>query len=256
MKNPIFIFLSIIIIFFFGSCDNMTEEIYLNEDGSGEYIVYADMIPSMVKMAGMFMAMDTTIQGTDEEKLAMIEAKVWDDIPAEIDSIMPFKDAKADHIKNDPEKSALAERVTGFMKGGKNVGYVNSGIRLKFKNMDELDLLMEMMNDNANERNRMAGETPDVETEADYSFKKRTFKRVCTYITHSEPSAEDDAMMNEMMGPDSKFKTIIHLPKNVKSVKGANMAKKMDRRVEFEYNMIDVSNGKADTNFEIKFNKK
>jgi hypothetical protein len=89
----------------------MTEEIYLNSDGSGEYTIYTDMIPSMVTMMEVFAAMDTTFQGTSEELTAKVKEKIWEDFPAEVDSIMDMTGEEIpEDIKNNPEKMAMLKK--------------------------------------------------------------------------------------------------------------------------------------------------
>jgi hypothetical protein len=55
---------------------------------------------------------------------------------------------------------------------------------------------------------------------------------------------------------DAKMRTIVYLPKNLKSVKGNGITLKNDKKVIFEYNLLDVSAGKVNTDFEIKLGKK
>ena len=59
-----------------------------------------------------------------------------------------------------------------------------------------------------------------------------------------------------MLGDGGTYKTIIHLPKNVKSVTGSNIKEKDNRKVIFEYKMMDILNGEANTDFEIKLKRK
>lgn len=253
-------FLIAISFSFFFSCDNMTEEIYLNSDGSGEYEIYTNMIPGMVKMMEVFAAMDTTFQGTPEELTAKVEGKIWEDFPAEVDSIMDMSGkAIPEEISSDPEKLAMYQRVENFMKGSKAKGYMNGGMRFKFADMKELNEFLILARDSQTDRDREVTNMNNVDTKTDFSYKKRCLKRVMTY-TVKEPTGEEDDMkgmdeMMEMFG-DAKMTTVVHLPKNVKSIEGNGMTVRNDKKVVFEYNLLDVSAGKVDTNFEIKLEKR
>ena len=238
---------------FLYSCDNATEEIYLNADGSGEYKMYSDMVPTMVQMMGMFAAMDTTLKGSTEEMNAMIEEKIWEDFPSEVDSILAPKESDMEKYKDDPRKMELFEKMEGFMYGSKKRGYMNTGMRFKFKNMKELNEYMVMVNDQSED-----SATGNLKIEVDYAYKKKCLKRVCNYSkaeAATDEEKQEQGMMDGMMEmfANSKAKTIVHLPKNVKSVEGPGMKEKTDKMVVFEYSMLDMLSGEADTNFEIKF---
>lgn len=250
-----FILIAISFSFFF-SCDNMTEEIYLNNDGSGEYKIYTNMIPGMVQMMSAFAAMDTTFQGTTEDLTTMIEEKIWEDFPAEVDSIMDMSGKKIpEEIENDPEKLAMFGRVENFMKGSKSKGYMNAGIKFKFADMEELNKFLILARDSQTGRDREVANMNNVDTETDFSYKKRCLKRVMTYTINEENQEETSASAKEMFG-DAKMITIVHLPKNVKSVKGNGMTLKNDKKVIFEYDLLEISEGKVDTDFEIKLEKR
>lgn len=238
---------------FLYSCDNATEEIYLNADGSGEYKMYSNMIPGMVQMMSMFAAMDTTFQGGTEEMNAMLEEKIWEDFPSEVDSIMPPKASDRERFKDDPRKLELFEKMEGFMYGSKKRGYMNTGVRFKFKNMKELNEYMTMINDQSDE-----SQTGNLKVKVDYAYKKKCLKRVCSYNkveAGTDEEKQEEAMMDGMMEmfANSKAKTIVYLPRNVKSVKGPEVKEKKDKVVIFEYSMSDILSGEANTDFEIKF---
>lgn len=242
---------------FLYSCDNATEEIYLNADGSGEYKMYSDMVPTMVQMMGMFAAMDTTFQGSTEELNASIAEKIWEDFPSEVDSIMPPKESDRGKYQDDPRKLELFDKMEGFMYGSKKRGYMNTGMRFKFKNMKELNEYMVMVNDQSADSG-----TGDLKVDMNYAYKRKCLKRVCNY-SKIEPETEEEKAEAEMkngvmdgmmeMFANSKATTIVHLPKNVKSVEGPGIKEKTDKVVIFEYSMLDILSGEADTNFEIKF---
>lgn len=208
----------------------------------------------MMKMGELFISMDTT-EASKEEKLALFREKVWEDFPAEIDSIMP-NDEISEKFKDDPKKLNLAKKIEGFMYGGKSKGYVNTGMRVKFNSMKELNELLVLMQDNTADEEAsgpLGGPSPEMDNE--YSYSKRTLRRKTTIETGEEMTEEDMDGMKMMMG-EGKVRTIVYLPKNVKSVKGEGIVEKTDKRVVFEYSMMDFMTGKVNPNFEIKLRKK
>ncbi|MGK0390794.1 MAG: hypothetical protein ACI94Y_003554, partial [Maribacter sp.] len=98
-------------------------------------------------------------------------------------------------------------------------------------------------------------EMTNVDTETSFSYKKRCLKRVMTFTINETEEAGSIDGMEEMFG-DAKMRTIVYLPKNLKSVKGNGITLKNDKKVIFEYNLLDVSAGKVNTDFEIKLGKK
>ena len=252
-----------IIAIFLQSCDNMTEEIYLNEDGSGEYMMYSDMIPSMekmaIEMARMFQDMDSTGEiknMTDKELAEMMSEEIWSDFPEEIDSIIDITQELPDSVRDNPQKMAIIEKATMFMKGGKSKGYLNTGVKYPFQNLDDLDAFSEMMQQqNSNDQLPQMG--VDVgKMKVDYSFANNTFSRTSTYTKppQIDMDEEQEELLKKMLG--GNVKTIIHLPKKIKKITGDNLKEKEAKTVIFEYNLFDSALGKVNSDFSIKMKKK
>lgn len=260
MKTLRYLLLSIAVLSLH-SCDNMTEEIHLNENGSGEYKIYADMIPSMRMMASQFAGMlgDTAqteeINETDDAALGEF---IWKDFPAgDIDSVFDYKEMIDSADAADPANKELLERMKGFMEGGREKGYLNMGAKIAFRDMADLQYITKKIEDNqkkdagGDEAEMLGmGGLDDLKTETKYAMKGGVFSRATKFI--SKPKINGDEMgMYQMMFGMGKVKTVIYLPEKVKEVKGEHLALKEEKKVVFEYSMLDYMLGKVTNDFEI-----
>src|SRR5687768_3951249 len=83
------------------SCDNITEEIYINDDGSGEYVFYTDMIPGITKMTTeMAVLFADSLSGDSLE--ASLNDNIWKDFPDVLDSIIDYANIIPDSVLSDP----------------------------------------------------------------------------------------------------------------------------------------------------------
>lgn len=235
------------------ACDNLTEEIHLNSDGSGEYTFYSDMIPSMTKSMAMFAELDST-EVDSEQMIKELEEELWAESGGAIDSIMSFDGAFDASVKDDPKAAAFARRVEGFMKGTQEEGKLNTGMRFKFKDLSELNYLMQLLAKDQQEDNELGLDFG--ESESTFSIGKKSFSRSTIYTRKPEINTEGKSALMMMLGEGGTYTTIIHLPKNVKSVKGNNIKEKSKRKVIFEYSLLDIIQGKANTDFDIKLKRK
>ena len=259
IKNSLRLTICFLALFTQG-CSNLTEEITINADGSGEYKAYTDMIPGMremsMKMMTMFSQMDTT-QTINMDSLKMVvEAKVWEEFPNEVDSLIDFSSQIPDSIKNNPEYAPFVKKAQGYMQGGKEKGYLNMGVRYPFDNFTDLGAFHKFTDKNksvagggrqANALSPLA----DMKTEVSYSWVKNKITRTTKVIDRPEIDHETMAMLLMMIPKDAKVKTIIHLPKPVKSATGDNLSKAEGKMVIFEHPLIGLFSGEANTDFEI-----
>lgn len=264
MRQYIKLLAFFLIALFLQSCDNMTEEIYLNEDGSGEYMLYSDMIPSMekmaIEMARMFQDMDSTGEiknMTDKELAEMMSEQIWAEMPEEIDSILDITQELPDSVKNNPQKMAIIEKTTMFMKGGKAKGFLNTGVKYPFQNLEELETFSSMLQEQQKGDNQLSQMGVDAgEMKVNYSFANNVFSRTSTYTKTPENNMDEEQkeLLQKMLG--GNVKTIIHLPKKVKKVAGDNVKDKEAKTVTFEYNLLESTLGKVNTDFSIKMKRK
>ncbi len=259
MKRVLYFF-SLLLFMGLFSCDNITEEIHINKDGSGEYRIYSDMIPAMVQMGVMFAEMDTTLKDLDPAALEIVvKSKVMEDFPEEVDSVLVVKEEQIEKFKDDPLKYRLAQQMVSYMEGGKSKGYMNMGVRTPFRNTSELNTLNQMIQDESEESPQAGGPgssslLDNYDSDITYSYKKNTFSRSTIFKTKGEVDEKEIATASQMLG-EAKLRTIVYLPPRVKSIKGDHLVSKDKEKAVFEYNLIDLLQGKVNTDFKIKWKK-
>ncbi|MEO1253688.1 MAG: hypothetical protein AAFY41_02205 [Bacteroidota bacterium] len=242
--------LFILSLLIFCSCASITEEIYLNEDGSGEYLVYTDIIgSSRAMMAGM---MNSLYPNASEDSInQIVDTKIWDQFPTQIDSIMDISSQIPDSIKNNPEKRRYLDKMEMYMKGGKKEGFINSGMRYQFSNVEELEKLQDFLNENQSATNQgMQMDVPNVKV--NYSFDGSSFSRRANINEMMEMSDSTMMVLGSLL-EGSKSKLIIHLPAKVKKASKNQLVKKSGKDVLYEYDLISVISGKQSTDIDIKF---
>ncbi len=272
------IILVVLVAFILNACDNMTEEITINEDGTGTYEVYTDMVAGLKASAVMMNMMGNTFQeaadstgnGESEEFdiMKQIEEGFWKDFGDEpVDSLVSFLEQMQeegtvpDSIKNDKKKMALLEKMNMHIWGSKAEDILNTGILLNFNKLDDINEVMDFIDENQNARSLAGGGNPmmsgmggglgDMQADTDYKLTKKLFSRKSIFEAPEDMGAEEMAFM-KMMFPSSKMKTIVHLPRKVKKVKGDHLVSKDNKTLVFEYDLMDMMMGKVNTDFEIK----
>ena len=245
MKKIRFIFLLLLC-----SCVSITEEIYLNNDGSEEYLVYTDAISSSrTMMMGMMSSLYPN--APEDSLLQIIEMQIWADMPDEIDSLIDFSSRVPDSIKNNPDNQKYLDNMEMFMKGSKAEGYLNSGMSYKFEAIEELEDFMVFMNQNQSATSGGLGmDLPNVNVK--YSFDGKTFSRTTVMDDTMEMSDSTQMMLNTML-EDSKSRLILHLPKKVKKATKDQLVEKKGKDVIYEFELLKVINGEQTTDVKIDF---
>ncbi len=238
----------------FCSCENMTEEIHLKENGSGEYKIYSDMIPTMRKMASTFSNLLGDSTEYNDETNDAIEAHIWKDFPEGIiDStfaIEPDEEQKLNKMQKE-----MLKRMNGFMYGGKEQGYLNTGMKFSFTNMEDLQTMIKNMEDSQKNQNKKGNQgmkgLDDLQSKTTFTLKNNLFTRHTVFT--KKPKMDEDEMVGiRMMLGEAKMKTVVHLPRNVKSAKGEHIVSKEGKKVVLEYPMLDYFLGNISSDFEIE----
>lgn len=232
------------------SCASVTEEIYLNNDGSGEYLVYTDMVKST---RDMMMGMMTGIypDASEDSLRRIIDVQIWADMPDEVDSLIDFSQRVPDSIKNDPDKQKYIDNMEMFMRGSKEKGYLNSGMSYKFNAVEDLEDFLAFMNDNqAATTGGMGMELPNMQVK--YSFDNKSFSRITLMDEQIEMSDSTRVMLNTMLD-GAKSRLIIHLPKKVKKASKNQLIEKNGNDVTYEFDLLKVLNGEQTTNVKIDY---
>lgn len=245
MKKIRFIFLLVIC-----SCVSITEEIYLNNDGSGEYLVYTDAISST---RSMMMGMMSSLypDAPEDSLMQIIEDQIWADMPNEVDSLIDFSSRVPDSIKNDPDSQKHLDKMEMFMKGSKAKGYLNSGMSYKFEAIGELEDFFVFMNKNQSATSGGMGmDLPNMNVK--YSFDGKSFSRT-TIMADKVEMTDSTMMMLTAMLEDSKSRLIVHLPKKVKKASKDQLVEKKGKDVIYEFDLLKVINGEQTTDIKIDF---
>ena len=179
----------------------ITEEIFLNEDGSGRYNVYMDQVPELVKMK---------MQAEGLESMEAAQQAVWQEHSSEFNySNSAFRDA-APAIQKVTELRKLLQHSTYFTIGKKEENTIHSGVMCKFDSLEELVILMQLFRDNPLAK---VENVPPIST----SFKISKFNKELSI---------------EVPSSDNSIHTSIYLPNKVRKVKGK--AKKKDQIVNWD----------------------
>jgi len=240
--------------FAFSSCDNLTEEIYINDDGSGKYVFYSDLIPGIRKMTAemVHLYQDST---ADEMTLGqLLDENVWKDFPDVIDSVLDYSQIIPDSILDEPGNREIFEKMEFFMEGGRSRGYVNTGFRYEFRDFSELENMLKKVEDNQKNSGGPAGGVlpglDKMKTDINYTLQNNVLSRRTVFLNKPELQQSDVEMLKMFMD-GAKMKTIVHLPRKVKEVKGIHLVKKEDKTVSFQYSMLDYMLGNTSNDFEI-----
>lgn len=232
------------------SCASVTEEIYLNNDGSGEYLVYTDVISST---RGMMMGMMSSLypDASADSLRQIIDDQIWADMPDEVDSLIDFSTRVPDSIRNDPDKQRYLEKMEMFMKGSKGDGFLNSGMSYRFQTVKELEDFLVFMNENQSATSGGMGmDLPNVRVK--YSFDGKSFTRT-TVMDETIEMSDSTMMMLTTLLEGAKTRSIIHLPRTVKEASKDQLVEQNGKDVIYEFDLLKVLNGEQSTDIKIEF---
>lgn len=242
--------LKIFILILICSCTSVTEEIYLNKDGSGEYLVYSDVIAST---RGMMLGMMSSIypDASEDSLKQIIDDKIWADMPSEVDSLIDYSERVPDSIKNDPDKMKYLQNMKMFMKGSRAEGFINTGMSYKFDEVSQLEDFLAFMNENQSATGGgMGADIPNMQVK--YSFDGKSFSRTTVIAEKVEMDDSTQMALNTMLeGATSRL--IIHFPKKVKKASTDQLVEKNGKDVIYEFDLLKVLNGEQSSDVTINF---
>lgn len=236
---------------FLFSCDSITEEIHLSEKGNGKYEMYLQMSPSMLGLLG----------GLAGEDGGGAMDSLMSQIPEDWDTLIPMNEQFADKLKEKPQYKNLAAKSQFFGKVNKDEDQLRMGFRTTFNNMDELNTFQEMLKfvgkeeEEGGESNSMSGLLTGAGIQSHFKGQKKRFSRKAELNPSDkldmEGMDEGERSMMESMMP--KFRTVVHLPRRVKSVKKGDSytLQDSDKTVVFEYDFMEVMKGEKSMDFDI-----
>ncbi|WP_452601409.1 hypothetical protein [Pontimicrobium sp. MEBiC06410] len=236
------VLLACLLVFVLTSCQ-FSEDIYINEDGSGKMSFSFDG-SELMQMAGDEM-------GGKEEV---------------IDSTFSFKelfDTKRDSISKlsaeEQEKLKSLEPFNMHMVMNTKTSEMKFDMYREFSKADELQDMFKAMNNFSNMKGKGAAKVNDPNnpfsslgkngsTELSYSYNGRVFTRTAKILDKEAYKQMTDSISKmSMMFASSKYKLNYHFPKPIKSVSNEKALYSADRKsVTVEYGFMEyVSNPEA-----------
>ena len=253
MKNIRYFFICLAVAAF-SSCDNITEEMHINADGTGQYAFYSDMIPGISMMASSMANLfneDSTMEPASGNDA--LDELIWKEFPDVIDSAIHYSEFVPDSVIMDDESKVLIQKMDFFMEGGRSKGYVNMGFRYNFPDFDDLERVLKKVEENQQSSGAGGGMMPgldEMKTEIKYSMKENVISRRTVFINQPDLKETDTEMLKMFMG-EATMKTIVHLPRKVKDAKGAGLKTINGKTVTFEYTLLEYMFGSVSGDFDI-----
>jgi hypothetical protein len=238
--NKVTILVLLAISFFFTSCLDVVEEIYLNKDGSGKYTVTIDM-------SGLFA--DDFMKSMIQSSLAEQEGMNLSDGFPEMDTVIYFKDLPADQKGSDP---AFWNKVTSNIVMSDKQGKFITSINLNFDKASDITYLyqnLDRMGEGNAQLGGLAGEGGVLPSGVVYTLAKNVIGRKSAKVEAAE--GEEMEMMKMFLG-SATHRVVYNLPGNAKKVTIPGAVVK-GKTVTVEAPLVDVMEGNAKLDGTIKF---
>lgn len=230
------------------SCLDVVEEVFLNQDGSGKYTITMDM-------SELFS--DPMMKSLIEEA-AKEEAGQADDEPVEVDSTLFFRDMPqfATLSKSDQD---LIRDIRLNMEASESKEKMVIEMIFPFQHIDDFHKMGEALSKMSDEEGGGAaglmGSGALGTQGAQFLLNKRTLTRQPMPDAKDLLGEDDNMAMMKMFFESATYKTVYHLPGNVKKTTIPN-ARIDGKTVVVENNFMDLIEGKVDIGGTIKFKKK
>lgn len=229
------------------SCGEIKEEIVIKADGSGSYDVSADIIPMMRKMMTGMAAMLDEDDLTDEQIAQKVEDMIWKDFPNEVDSVLDFSDKLDAETLADKEKMRILENVTLYMRGGRDLGYMKTGVSYPFSNSADFEQMQALL-----------GESSKADPKAALLSQAKTDIKIgpnSFYRSSVVPENDDEnyAAVAKMMA-GSKITTVLQFDKKISSVnvETYEIVKQEAKSITLSYSLADALTAGKRTTIDIK----
>lgn len=232
-------------LLFLTSCFDMLEEVYLEKNGSGKYMVTMDMSgimtdPFMKEALGEAMK-------SEGDKIGMNFM--------EMDSSFNFAQS-ADAINLKAAEKKLLEQVVIDMKSSEKEKVMKMVMTVNFSSFDQLEEIGKIMKEVGENQGDGAGQMFGGGQFSDFSNlftmkKKKLLSRLPTPPMEGLIDEETKGMMSMLLA-GSSYKTIYHLPGKVKKSTIPN-AEIEGKTVTVEHPMMDIIDQKVKVDGDIKF---
>lgn len=240
MKKTFAILVGICLVILNTGCFDIVEEVFLNKDGSGKYLMTMDM-SGLLKDSFMKEMMKEEMKGDLGSDLM------------EKDTVIYFKDVPETVELSDEDKKIL-ENLQMRLSMSEKKAEMLIKLQLDFKNVTDINKMSEVMSKIGADQqvsSGMPGGNLMTGNNASFSFKKGLLSRLPVKMSDAVKADESMEMMKMFLG-DADYKTIYHLPGKVKKVDipGAVIDGKT---VTVTNRMLDMLDGKAKIDGAIKF---
>ncbi|MBK7870107.1 MAG: hypothetical protein IPJ74_05160 [Saprospiraceae bacterium] len=223
-------------------CFDIVEEIFLNKNGSGKYLVTMDM-------SSMFT--DPFMKGMIQESL---EQQEGGDTNMEKDTVIYFKDMpEAEELSAEEQK--LIENAVIKMKMSEKEEKMLVNIEIPFANVEDMTKIskvLEKVGADQQVAGGMIGGGMMNGSAAAFMLKNKTLTRLPAPKLSEESKTDDNMEMMKMFLGEAKYKTIYHLPGKVKKA-GISGAEVDGSTVTVTNSLLDIMDGKAKLDGDIKF---
>jgi hypothetical protein len=266
------------------SCGDFQHEIVIHPDGSGTIEASFDLGEMMSMMKGFDDAgvPDDTISDDDihEDTSTMLEPekakdpmqqimdKVTDpNYAQEFDTLLSFAQIMPDSVITKETRMDLVNRFSMHMKSPANSSDLTIGLMIKYDNLKQLHEITNYLDTFSSQEKVMPGMMGgginkstfylyDADLKEGWirfdSMDYSSFNTEMGMTSDSTSGSEDLGMMQMMFG-NSKIRTIVHVPGEVKSCTNKDAVITKDDQVIIEYDFLDVlKKGKVE-GFTIKF---
>ena len=199
------LFLFIGTIFLLTSC-MFTEEIYLNNDGSGNYAFNIDLSEMMKSMGEMSL------------KDSLKESKVLDTIVFFKDILEEYKDSIATLDKEDKEIIEALKDLKLHMHVDEEKGEMLMDFKMDFKDISELkNMEQKIAKAQALSDKKKKDKSMPSNSDVSYSFKDKTFSRNVSLKDLSEEQLNEIKQASSFL-EGGLYKIIYHFESEIKSV--------------------------------------
>ncbi|MDX1940530.1 MAG: hypothetical protein SFU99_08260 [Saprospiraceae bacterium] len=242
MKKIFVLLLGASLIMFNTGCFDIVEEVFLNKNGSGKYLVTMDM-------SGLFK--DPFMKGMMKESL---EQQEGGSANLEKDSVIYFKDMpEADELSAEEQK--LIENAVIKMTMSEKQEKMLVNIEIPFANVEDMTKIskvLEKVGADTQVAGGMMGGGMMNGSAASFLLKNKTLTRLPAPKMSEEAKTDENMEMMKMFLGQATYKTIYHLPGKVKKA-GIPGAEVDGSTVTVTNSLLDMMDGKVKVDGDIKF---
>lgn len=231
---------------FLTSCFDIFEDVYLNKDGSGEYITKIDA-------SGLFS--NPFMKSAIEE--AAKEEGNGEEVELETDSTMYYRDMAGFSGLTEMEQKMVKD-LKIHMKMSESEGEFLITSKIPFASLEELaeiqSIIGKVQDTEGDGGGLMGGSNPFAGATPRFKQGKRELVRL-PELAGEEEMDEETMSMAKMFFTDAKSTTVYHLPGKVKncSIAGAEVDGKT---VTVTHSLLDLMDKKASVEGAIKYKKR